>query len=41
MCAGRDIQERGKLGLCQAEPLAVSFELFGEGHTVWRRQTTE
>ena len=32
MRAGRDIQERGKLGLCQAEPLAVSFELFGEVH---------
>lgn len=29
---GRDFEERGKLGLCQAELLSVRFELFGKAH---------
>ena len=29
-----NVQDRGKLGLCQAEPLAVGFELFGEAHRI-------
>ena len=29
---GRDFEKQGKLGLCQAEPLAVRFELFRKAH---------